>query len=88
MPITQALWRFMTEETARRLARQKVEAGRLVDELRWRELALLDDERALQTSDALIEAALSVPIPAWRRTTSGLVEQQAVFRRGHREPPR
>jgi hypothetical protein len=54
------------------------ETGRLLDDIRWRELASLDADRALAASDALIDAALRVPLPARRRTWSGLVEQQAV----------
>jgi hypothetical protein len=57
------------------------ESGRLVDEIKWRELATLDPVRALQASDALITAALSVPLPHARRVYSGLVEQQAIFQR-------
>ncbi len=57
------------------------ETGRILDEIRWRELAALDPVRALEASDMLIEAALRVPVPDHRRTWSGLVEQQALFHR-------
>jgi hypothetical protein len=53
----------------------------LLEEQRWRELSLLDDARALEASDALIAAALEVPLPASQRTCSGLVEQQHAFHR-------
>jgi hypothetical protein len=56
----------------------------LLEDLRWRELAALSDEAARAVSDALIDLALQVPLPAERRSTSGLVEQQALF---HRRKP-
>jgi hypothetical protein len=62
-----------------------VETGQLLEEIRWRKLAALDDARARQAADALISAALSVPLPLSRRTTSGLVQQQALF---HRASPK
>jgi hypothetical protein len=71
----------MTNEDARRYVRQWAETGRLLEALRWRELAALDDQQALRASDALIEAALLVPLPSSRRHGSGLVEQQARFHR-------
>jgi hypothetical protein len=60
------------------------DTGRLLEELRWRELAALDDEQARQAVDALIDAALRVPLSPARRSTSGLVQQQAVFQRAMR----
>jgi hypothetical protein len=60
------------------------DTGRLIEELRWRDLAALDDERACEAADALIEAALRVPLPAARRSGSGLVQQQAIFHRASR----
>lgn len=74
----------MTRETARQLVKQMAETGRLIQELRWRELAALDDDRARQAADALIDAALRVPLPSARRTGSGLVQQQAIFQRASR----
>lgn len=71
----------MQPEADRQYVKHWAETGRLLEELRWRELAGLDDERALAASDALIEAALLVPLPAHRRTGSGLVEQQARLHR-------
>jgi hypothetical protein len=53
----------------------------LLEQLRWRELATLDDARALQAADALIESAVRVPLPVRRREWSGLVDQQKLFRR-------
>ncbi len=74
----------MTNETARQLVRQMDETGRLLEDIKWRELAALDPFHALQASDALITAALSVPLPHARRITSGLVQQQAIFHRATR----
>jgi hypothetical protein len=74
----------MTRETAQHLVKQMADTGRLLEDLRWRELAALDDDRARQAADALIEAALCVPLPPARRSGSGLVQQQAIFRRASR----
>ena len=75
----------MTSDAARAYVKRWAQTGRLLDELRWRELAALDDVRALQASDALIESARLVPMPARRRGWSGLVEQQAIFHKGRRQ---
>jgi hypothetical protein len=53
----------------------------LLEEQRWRELARLSESDALAAADALIAAAVLVPLPESRRTWSGLVEQQALFHR-------
>lgn len=74
----------MTREAERAYVRLWVETGRLLDDLRWRELAALTPARALEAADALIEAALLTPLPATRRESSGLVEQQALLHRGPR----
>jgi hypothetical protein len=71
----------MTRQEARAYVKQWLLTGRLLEELRWRELAALDDARALRASDALIESAERVPLPPGRREWSGLVDQQALFRR-------
>jgi hypothetical protein len=71
----------MSDEAARAYVRQVVEAGRVLEQQRWQELAALTPQRALEASNALIEAALMVPLPAPRRTWSGLVEQQRAFHR-------
>jgi hypothetical protein len=71
----------MASETARAYVKRWAETGRLLEELRWRELAALDDRQALASADALIEAALLVPLPIARRDWSGLVDQQALFHR-------
>lgn len=74
----------MTPDQARALVQGWDETGRQVEQQRWRELATLTDERALIASTALITAALQVPLPASRRLSSGLVEQQRIF---HRKRP-
>jgi hypothetical protein len=74
----------MTGEMERAYVKRWAQTGRLLEQLRWRELAALDDRRALAASDALIEAALRVPLPPRRREWSGLVEQQALFHRATR----
>lgn len=71
----------MTHAAERAYVKRWVETGQLLEELRWRELAVLGDERARVASDALIEAALHVPLPPRRRTWSGLIEQQDLFHR-------
>lgn len=55
--------------------------GRLLDEQRWQELRALGNDDAIQAADALIDAALAVPLPPARRDWSGLVEQQSIFHR-------
>lgn len=74
----------MTKDAAREYVRQWVHTGELLEQIRWRELAALDDRRALAASEMLIEAALRVPLPDRRRQSSGLVQQQALF---HRSKP-
>ena len=61
--------------------KQWAETGRLLEQQRWDELATLDPDEALRLSDALIEAAIAVPLPRTRQTWSGLVAQQAAFHR-------
>ncbi len=69
----------MTPAEQRAYLRRWAETGQLLDELRWRELRSLDAAVALDASNALINAALLVPIPPSRQCWSGLVELQAVF---------
>ena len=68
-------------EAARAYVKQWIRTGELLEAIRWRELATLDDARALDASDALIQSAQLVPLPPRRREWSGLVEQQALFHR-------
>lgn len=71
----------MTLAEQRAYVQQWVETGRLLEEMRWRELRALDAAFALAATDQLIDAALQVPLPPSRVTSSGLVEQQALFHR-------
>ena len=71
----------MTTEQARRYVQQWTETGRLLEQQRWHELSSLSPVRALEAADALIEAALGVPLPESRRRSSGLVDQQRIFQR-------
>ena len=52
-----------------------------LEEQRKRELQTLTDQDALAASDALLSLALAVPLDPRRRTSSGLVRQQALFHR-------
>ena len=71
----------MTRDEQRAYVRGWVETGRLLEDLRWRELQALDADAALRASDQLIDAALSVPLPPARRTSSGLVTLQQLLHR-------
>ena len=71
----------MTEDQQRRYVRQWLQTGRLLEEVRWRELREIDNDVALRASDMLIDAALRIAIAPSRRNSSGLVEQQAYFHR-------
>ena len=74
----------MDRDRAQAYVRQWAETGRLLEEQRWQELAALDKAHALTLSDALIEAALRVPLPRTRRSWSGLVELQDLLHRRSR----
>jgi len=74
----------MPADPARAYVKGWAETGRLLEELRWRELAALDAREALASADTLIEAAMLVPLPLERRRWSGLADQQALF---HRSKP-
>jgi hypothetical protein len=75
----------MTRDAERAYVKRWAETGRLLEEIRWRELRTLDDARALNASSDLINAALLVPMPQHRRQWSGLIDQQDLFHRpGHR----
>ena len=68
-------------DRARTYVQGWAETGRLLEEQRWRELPALTEAEAIAASDALIRAALQVPLPESRRSWSGLVEQQDRFHR-------
>lgn len=71
----------MTRDDQRAYVRRWAETGRLLEQIRWRELRALETASALRASDQLIAAALRVPLPPARRAWSGLVELQALLRR-------
>lgn len=62
----------MTRDAQRAYLRQRADTGRLLEEIRWRELRALDDAVALAAADNLIELALRVPLRQDRRSWSGL----------------
>jgi hypothetical protein len=69
----------MTRDAERAYVKRWAETGRLLEEIRWRELRALDDAVALKASSDLIDAALRVPLPQRRRLWSGLIDQQDLF---------
>jgi len=74
----------MTLEQQRAYVKAWEETGRMLEEIRWREVAALDSHIAWRDSEELMEMALAVPLPAARWNSSGLVAQQALF---HRRTP-
>lgn len=69
----------MTTDEERSYVRQWVETGKLLEDVRWRELGALTSEAASLASDALLAAAVLVPLPQHRREWSGLVDLQRVL---------
>ena len=69
----------MTRDAERAYVKGWAETGRLLDEIRWRELRALDAARALKASSDLINSALQVPLSDRRRQWSGLIDQQDLF---------
>ena len=61
--------------------RQWHKASRALAEERRARLAGLSEAQALAAADAVLSVAGSCPASVARRTSSGLVEQQALFRR-------
>jgi hypothetical protein len=75
----------VTRDAERAYVKRWAETGRLLEEIRWRELRALDGAVALNASSDLINAALQVPMPQGRRQWSGLIQQQDLFHRsGHK----
>jgi hypothetical protein len=66
----------MSRDAEQAYIRRWADTGRLLDEIRWRELRELDAAVALKATDDLIELALRVPLPSDRRAWSGLVDLQ------------
>ena len=69
----------MTRDAERAYVKRWVETGEMLEDIRWRELRMLDTATALRASDDLIDAALRVPLPSARRQWSGLVEFQDLL---------
>ena len=69
----------MTADAQRAYVRNWAETGRALERIRWDELRALDPDTALRATDALLEAALLVPLPQARRHWSGLVELQRLL---------
>jgi hypothetical protein len=74
----------VTSHDERAYVQNWARTGRLLEDIHWRELRLLDDAAALRASDALLDAAIRVPLPSSRRHWSGLVDLQAWLHRGKR----
>ncbi len=62
-------------------AAQRAHAARALTEVATAELAALSDERALELSEALLDATPTDDLPPTRTTSSGFVEQQRLFAR-------
>lgn len=67
--------------TQREWLRQWNDAGAALAATRRKGLMRLSDERALAASEALLSLVLTVTLNPRRHGWSGLVEQQALFRR-------
>ena len=59
-------------------------AGPALDAERRERLARLEGERAAAAVDAVLDLAAHAPRSPARRSTSGLIEQQALFARARR----
>ncbi len=71
----------MTTAVDRAFVASWIEAGRISDEQRRRELRDLTPERALFLADALLSMPWPGDVLARRRAHSGLVEMQELLRR-------
>lgn len=58
-------------------------AGEALARQRRRDLRAMSDREALAAVEALLSLATLVPLPPRRLTSSGLIDQQAIF---HRRP--
>jgi len=66
----------VTRDAERAYVQNWAETGRLLEQLRWRELKALGADAALKASDSLLAAACLTPMPSRRRAWSGLVDLQ------------
>ncbi len=69
---------------ARAWLQQRRSGEQALEQLAVDDLRSLDAETALARSDALLGATPIPAVSAWRRTTSGFVEQQRRFARARR----
>ena len=74
-------WPMPSHADERQWIEQWRAAGQALRAQRARELAALTDEEALAAADALLTIAAAAGLPPVHRTTSGLVQQQALFHR-------
>jgi hypothetical protein len=70
-----------TDAEQRRWIAQWRAAGDALRAQRARELAALSDEEALAAAETLLTVADAAGLPPVQRTSSGLVQQQALFHR-------
>lgn len=73
--------KLMDRELERRWVKQWIETGKLLDEIRRRELREMTEAQACAASEAVLDLAGNFPLPARRLGWSGLIEQQALFHR-------
>ncbi len=71
----------MDRELERRWVLQWIETGKLLDEIRRRELKAMTEDEARRASENVLSLAENFPLPARRIAWSGLIEQQAIFHR-------
>ncbi|HUE88481.1 MAG TPA: hypothetical protein VMO26_20585 [Vicinamibacterales bacterium] len=69
----------MTREQQKAYVKNWGETGRWLEEIRWRELASLDDTAALRATKDLLELGLLTPLPPHRHTWSGLIDLQDLL---------
>jgi hypothetical protein len=66
-------------EQQRHLVRTWTEYGPILEELRFEELARLDDDEARRAIGELLDLGMQTPLPRERWETSGLVALQAAL---------
>jgi hypothetical protein len=75
----------MDRELERRWVRQWQETGKLLEEIRRRELREMTDDEARAASESVLSLVGNFPLPARRTAWSGLIDQQALFHRRRAE---
>lgn len=69
----------MDKDLERRLVKQWVETGKLLDEIRRRELREITDDQARAASENVLSLVENFALPQRRVAWSGLIEQQALL---------